>query len=57
MVSRRTRKISAGVLILALVLNVFLFAFRVTSAGVFWIVIGVVGLLAYLFFRDDDSTH
>ena len=57
MVSRRTRKISAVVLILALVLNVFLFAFRVTGAGVFWIVIGVVGLLAYLFFRDDDSTH
>lgn len=47
------KKAVALVLVCVLILNVFLFAFRVIGAGVFWVVIGAVGLLAYLFFPKE----
>ena len=41
-------KLFGYVVVALLVLNVVLFSFRVIGAGVFWVVLGVGGLCAYV---------
>lgn len=50
------KKILALLLVSVLVLNVLLFAFRVTSASAFWVVIAFVGALSYFLYNKNTKS-
>jgi len=47
------KKLIAGILILALVLNLFLFGSGRVSGILFWVIIGAIFLVSYLYYRKN----
>ncbi len=52
----KKKQIAAIALIIVLALNLVLFAFLRYSLTIFWLIIGAVFLVNFLFFRKKEST-